>query len=333
MYLNGTILGLTRDEIDERFDEIVAFADIGDFLDQPVKFYSSGMALRLAFAVIANVDADILVIDEALAVGDAFFVQKCMRFVRGFMERGTVFFVSHDTGAIVNLCQRAIWLDKGIVKAIGNPKDVTEGYLASLFESQQGPSASRANASLSSATQTSRMDQRLSYLNDSPLRNDIELFQFDPEATFFGLRDASITEVQLHDRSGPALTWCVGGEDVVLRIRCIAHQQLFSPIVGFYMKDRLGQLLFGDNTYLTRIDSPLSINAGEHFEAVFEFRMPVLPIGDYSVCAAVAVGSQEAHVQHHWIHDAVFFRSHASSVHRGLLGIPMSRVDLRVLCQ
>ena len=97
VYMNGSVLGLTKEQIDARFDEIAAFADIGEFLFQPVKTYSSGMYVRLAFAVIAHVDAEILIIDEALAVGDAFFVQKCMRFLRDFMTRGTVLFASHDT--------------------------------------------------------------------------------------------------------------------------------------------------------------------------------------------------------------------------------------------
>ena len=127
VYLNGDIMGLTTAEIDARYARIVEFADIGDFLDQPLKTYSTGMVVRLAFAVIAHVDADVLVIDEALAVGDAFFVQKCMRFLREFMKRGTILFVSHDIGAIVNLCHRALWLHKGEVMLDGSPKDVGEG--------------------------------------------------------------------------------------------------------------------------------------------------------------------------------------------------------------
>src|SRR6185369_5031272 len=131
------ILGLTKEEIDARFVDIVVFADIGEFIDQPVKTYSSGMMVRLAFAVIAHVNADILVVDEALAVGDAFFTQKCMRFLRNFMKSGTVLFVSHDTGAVVNLCSKAVLLNRGQVVEIGTPKEVTELYLATLYESNQ----------------------------------------------------------------------------------------------------------------------------------------------------------------------------------------------------
>lgn len=113
VYMNASILGLSREEIDAKYDEILAFADIGAFVDQPVKTYSSGMVVRLAFAVIAHVDADILVVDEALSVGDAVFTQKCMRFIRLFQARGTLLFVSHDIGAVQNLCRSAIWLAHG----------------------------------------------------------------------------------------------------------------------------------------------------------------------------------------------------------------------------
>ena len=137
--LNASILGLSEAEIDAKYDEIVAFADIGEFVDQPVKQYSSGMYVRLAFAVIAHVNADILVIDEALETsGDAFFVQKCMRFLRNFMETGTVLFVSHDTGAILNLCQTAVWLRNGAIAAMGAPGDLIKHYLEKLYEAQQG---------------------------------------------------------------------------------------------------------------------------------------------------------------------------------------------------
>jgi ABC-type polysaccharide/polyol phosphate transport system ATPase subunit len=138
VHMNAALLGLRSDQIESRFDDIVAFADIGDHIEQPVKTYSSGMLVRLAFAVIAHVDADVLVIDEALAVGDAFFTQKCMRFLRSFMQTGTVLFVSHDTASIKNLCDRAIWLDQGRVVASGTPKDVCEQYLEAGRSNEQG---------------------------------------------------------------------------------------------------------------------------------------------------------------------------------------------------
>lgn len=154
VYMNAALLGLSKAQIEERLDAIFAFADIGGFVDQPVKTYSSGMYVRLAFAVIAHVDADVLVIDEALAVGDAFFTQKCMRFLRAFMERGTVLFVSHDTNAVVNLCTRVVWLDKGRVREIGPAKDVCDSYLEAFYESSiahRGETFARLSAAVSCA--------------------------------------------------------------------------------------------------------------------------------------------------------------------------------------
>jgi lipopolysaccharide transport system ATP-binding protein len=132
VYLNASLLGVSKEQLDQNFEAITAFADIGNFLDQPVKTYSSGMHVRLAFAVIAHVDADILVIDEALAVGDAYFQQKCIRWLREFRQRGTVLFCGHDTSAIINLCKSAIWLDAGAIKRIGPANEVCEDYLASI---------------------------------------------------------------------------------------------------------------------------------------------------------------------------------------------------------
>jgi lipopolysaccharide transport system ATP-binding protein len=332
VYLYASVLGLSRHEVDDRFDDIAAFADIGDFINQPIKTYSTGMVVRLAFAVIVHVDADILVIDEALAVGDAFFVQKCMRFLRGFMEKGTILFVSHDTGLVINLCQRAMWLQDGAIRALGPPKEVAEAYLADLYEAHQGPSAVRNGAARPPGRRTTAAeprDQRLAYLNHSKLRNDIELFRFDPASPGFGKGGATIVYVELRDSDGERLGWCVGGEDVALSVRCEAHVDISAPIVGFIVKDRLGQPLFSDNTCLTYMDSPLCIKAGERFEAVFRFRMPILPMGDYSICAAVAEGTQMEHLQHHWIHDAILFKSHSSSVCTGLVGIPMQDIQLR----
>ncbi|WP_338063194.1 ABC transporter ATP-binding protein [endosymbiont of Riftia pachyptila] len=128
IYMYASVLGLSTEEVDKRYEKIVAFADIGDFIEQAIKTYSSGMTMRLAFAVIAHVDADILVIDEALAVGDAIFTQKCMRFLRRFMEFGTVLFVSHDVNAINNMCQQSIWLSDGEIRMFADAEKVSKEY-------------------------------------------------------------------------------------------------------------------------------------------------------------------------------------------------------------
>lgn len=330
VYMNASVLGLTKDEIGARFQEIVNFADIGDFIEQPVKTYSSGMMVRLAFAVIAHVDSDILVIDEALAVGDAFFTQKCMRYLRNFMKTGTVLFVSHDTGSVRNLCSRVIWLEKGNVLQEGVAKAVCESYLEAFYEEQQGKSTTtRIKQPASRSRNSNTKDQRQKYINSTNLRNDLKLFDFDPDAPSFGKGAAQVASVRFLDNEGNPLSWIVGGEDVVLRVEVIAHHSLESPIIGFLVKDKLGQCLFGDNTFLTYVDTPVHCQGGKTLIAEFSFQMPRLAVGDYSITVAVANGTQSEHVQHHWIHDAIFFKSESTSVASGLVGIPMNNILLK----
>ena len=333
VYLNGTIWGLTREQIDDRFDAISSFADIGTFIDQPVKTYSSGMVVRLAFAVMTHVDADILLIDEALAVGDVVFSQKCVRFLRAFRDRGTIIFVSHDTGAVANLCDRVLWLHEGRSRMIAGAKDVGEAYLESYYERLQGPSVSetREGPKARKVTSNELVDQRLQFINHSSARNDIELFSFDPSGPSFGKGGAQITEVSLLDQHGRPFSWVVGGENVTLRVCAEVRRRLVGPIVGFFVKDRLGQSLFGDNTFLTCRNHSQEARTGDVIEASFTFTMPILPVGDYSICVAFAEGTQENHVQHHWIHDAKLFRSHSSSVCTGLVGVPMRSIEITVM--
>ena len=329
VYMNAAVLGLSNEEIDARFDDIVAFADIGDFIDQPVKTYSSGMMVRLAFGVIAHVDADILVVDEALAVGDAFFAQKCMRFLRNFMKTGTVLFVSHDTGSIKNLCSYALWLEKGQVIQEGTPKEVCALYLEAFYEAQQGKSSTtKIRAFKKSDDALPIKDQRLEFINTSNLRNDLQIFKFDTDAASFGKGGAQIHDVRLLDENEHPLAWIVGGEKVTLRVIVHAYHDLDSPIIGFFVKDRLGQTLFGDNTWLSYSEQPVHCQEGNELQADFVFFMPLLPSGEYSITTAIANGTQEIHEQHHWIHDAVLFKSESSSVASGLIGIPMLNIKL-----
>jgi lipopolysaccharide transport system ATP-binding protein len=337
VYLNASVLGLSQQEIDNRFDQIAAFADIGDFLDQPIKTYSSGMTMRLAFAVIAHVDADVLIVDEALAVGDVFFVQKCMRFIRQFQEEGTLLLVTHDTSGLQSLCQQALWLEKGVARGQGSVKKIAEDYLAATYAEDYGVtvSATQDNAVEQedpSAQSTPVVDQRASFINQSNLRNDIEIFEFNPNSSGFGTGGAIIEKVQLLDaKSELPLIYGVGGEEVILSASIRAKIDLDSPIVGFFLKNHLGQPLFGDNTYISYRDSPCSVESGNLFNASFRFQMPYLPAGDYMFAVACANGTPEKHMQHCWLHEAMVFKSHACRPVAGLIGLPMQRIKLNKL--
>tara|TARA_R100000935_G_scaffold8896_1_gene18512 strand:+ start:3417 stop:4745 length:1329 start_codon:yes stop_codon:yes gene_type:complete len=329
VFLAATILGLEHWQVAERFEAIAEFAGIGDFMEQPVKLYSSGMYARLAFAVAAHVDADILVVDEILAVGDAAFTQKCMRFIQGFREHGSLLFVSHDTGSINNLCDRAIWIDKGEMRGEGPAKDIAFSYIASLYGDGEGDGFQIGGERKAPVNQGRRVDDpRREMLESSQKRNDIEVFDFDPNGPWFGDRGATILDARLLDVEGRELNAVTGGEEVVLEVRAEAHVDLERPIVGFYIKDKLGQNLFGDNTFLTYATAPVAARDGELVVARFHFQLPFLPTGDYSVNVAIANGTQTDHVQHHWMDDARFFRVTASHVAKGIVGIPMLDIEL-----
>ncbi|NCB26920.1 MAG: hypothetical protein EOM62_15865 [Bacteroidia bacterium] len=202
-------------------------------------------------------------------------------------------------------------------------------YLAELYASQQGESSLEHDIAVEekqSAGPGAFYDMRINFINTTRYRNDIELFQFNPDASSFGKGGATITSAQLLDEKGRTLSWIVGGENVTLKVTCNANVDLFSPIVGFLVNDRLGQPLFGDNTYNFSKNSPLCLVSGDTFEASFTFFMPILPFGDYSVTLAIAEGTQLEHVQHHWMHEALLFKSHSSSVSTGLIGIPMGKI-------
>ncbi len=332
IHLNAALLGLTPRQIAERYESIVAFAELGEHIERPVRTYSSGMYMRLAFAVAAHVDADLLIVDEALSVGDAFFAQKCMRFLRKFQETGSILFVSHDTSAILGFCNRVVWLDQGRVRAIGPAKPVVEDYLADAARAAQGDTGdgvrSRPAASDESGSPASAIDGRLPWINASRHRNDLEIFTFRPDAASFGRGQAEIVGVRLEAEDGSPFAWCVGGEMVTLAIDVLGHAPIARPIVGFLVKDRLGQHLFGDNTYLSREGDAVPVRSGERLRARFRFRMPILAVGTYTVAVAVADGDESEHVQHHWIHDALAFTSHASSAATGLVGVPMHEISL-----
>jgi lipopolysaccharide transport system ATP-binding protein len=325
VYLNASVLGLTKEQIDQRFDEIATFADIGDFIEQPVKTYSSGMYVRLAFAIMTQVDADILVIDEALAVGDIAFTQKCMRFLRRFLENGTILFVSHDTGAIINLCQSAIWIHAGKLKDSGEPKKVAESYLQySLADAYQG------TAEIESITPVEPRKNPEDEESSLPPEPETVISIFDEIANSEGWKTGSgeIESVQLLDADHNPCITVQGGETVNLIIRARADRQIVSPILGWFVKDRLGQNLFGEHTY-TYLKQQLTMAPGDRVEARFNFQLPMLPNGEYSMTVSIAEGDPEIHTQHHWLHDAVRIRVASAKLRYGLVGIRFNKVSLK----
>ncbi len=311
--MNAAVLGLSQEQAEARMDDILAFADIGGFVDQPVKAYSSGMAMRLAFAVIAHVDADVLVVDEALAVGDAYFQQKCLRWLRGFQSRGTVLFCGHDMGAVLGLCERAVWLDKGRLRMQGSAKDVVEAYSSFVLAESMG---------VAEPTPPDALPGAPAHEPDAALTPVME------DGAAFGSGLARIAALGFADADGRALTVIEGGQEVVLTIAAQVLAPLDGVIMGFQMKDRLGQILFMQNTFAATRAAPVSAAPGQVLRARLRFTMPAFASGEYAVGAAIASGTQDAHVQHHFLHEAMLVTIHSVGHIGGAMAVPLGSATL-----
>ena len=323
IYLNAGVLGLSRAQIEQRYQSIIDFADIGEFIEQPIKTYSSGMIVRLAFAVIAHVDADILVVDEALAVGDAVFTQKCMRFIRAFQKRGTLLFVSHDMAAVQNLCRSSLWLNKGKVNQHGSSKAVAEAYLKFTLQDVYGDEAKLTkNTNEDSASNNKTLSSADAVLKPAvDYSGELSVNDNLVQANGWTSGAAEILSLTLEAVS-PDIEKGVyeGGEKVRMLIHAKAHQELNNPILGFLVRDKLGQDLFGENTLSFTALTPCPVFAGREFFGEFQFRLPMLPNGQYAVMASVADGDLYDNVQHHFLHDALIINVASSKVRWGLVG-------------
>lgn len=295
IHLNATILGLSPKQIEERFNSIVKFSELDNFIDLPVKTYSTGMLMRLAFAVIAHVDADILIIDEALSVGDVFFAQKCIRFLKDFMQKGTILFVSHDSTSVINLCNKALLLDEGNLVRIGNPKNVAEFYSAKLL----------ANNDLSENNLENSFEK-----HNKPKENNLNSQNSlgDFKNNDFGKRKCEIIKSSLKNKDNNAnITLFYGRENVELLVQVLINENITNPIIGFNIKDGFGQIIFGSNTLLTKKRDLISCRENEIIESRFQFLMPVLKGGKYTIDCAVASGTLNYHIFQHYIYDALAF--------------------------
>jgi lipopolysaccharide transport system ATP-binding protein len=343
VYLNASMLGISKENTDTRLEDILAFADIGSFVHQPVKTYSSGMAVRLAFAVIAHVDADILVVDEALAVGDSVFVQRCMRFIRRMKEERCLLFVSHDSGSVTSLCNKALWLLDGKPQSIGSCKEVTLDYFrycraASYGEEVQLESLNNRacdnddnseipNMELSSPDKGFKRD-----LCDHDYEVRAEWEDNLSNASGWRTGDADLVEIRCQ-KAGETATQSVlsGGEQVEIIIRAKANKQIIRPILGFLLRDRLGQDLFGENTLFAKSQDKIpSLSTGSLIEAKFAFWLPMLPAGEYTIMASIADGDLNDHIQHHWADDAMILNVTSSRVRYGLVGAFISNISTTV---
>lgn len=343
VYLSASLHGLDRRAVDKRFDLIASFAGIGDFIDQPVKVYSSGMFLRLAFAVIAHVDADVMVIDEAFAVGDVFFQQKCMRFLEDFKARGgTILFVSHDVTAVKALCQRAVLLSRDPIPTTyqtGSTEAMCRLYLRDLYSVRASEAGHVTQLQEPGEREEEHGDRSMeeagpvgeTFHGTQQEENLIHVSPFRADAESFGLGGASIEGAWFEGVSGIPLEYVRGDRPTRLCIRVRAHRKIVHPAVGFMLKDHLGQFLFAEGTDKPFRQEGLVYQEGDVVTVEFEFTMPTLIRGTYTLNVAIAEGLGDDHHQHHWIHDAISLTSTASRLVHGICGVSNLSIRMRIL--
>ncbi len=308
VYLNAAILGLTTAQIDARYAEIEAFAEIGDFINQPVKTYSSGMAVRLAFSVAIHVDPDILLVDEALAVGDIYFRQRCMRKVHELRQKGvTILFVSHAIGDVKAIGDRTMWLDNGTIRAIGETENVVSQYLAYMVEKDSrflelGPRAQEQPAAANIAPQ----------VIDSIPNIDHR----------YGDGRAEIVGIAVLNDLGNKLHLMEPGKPVVIRISARAKEAVMNPNIGFMMRNHLGVDFAGTNT-LREGHQLAELWPGDTVTVDFHLTLPELYPASFSFSPAIADGNLSHYKMCDWIDNALTLQmGHGEGEIYGYLHIP-----------
>jgi ABC-type polysaccharide/polyol phosphate transport system ATPase subunit len=279
--MHGAILGFDRRDMEARLDRIEAFAEIGEFVNQPVKTYSSGMFVRLAFAAAIHTDPDVLLVDEALAVGDAIFQHRCIRRIRELQDRGTtLLFVSHDIGLMKSLCTQALFLDTGRVQAIGEPAEIASLYHAHVarLEGRQGPRLAPAAAS-APAEPAAGAGGGGAFRPDAGFERRAGIFRH-------GTGAARIRTVEVLDEAERPLTGVAFDQAVVLRIHLEFLEEAPTWILGYFVRDRGGIDVLGTNTYEEQTVVPAR-KAGDTAVVDFRQRWPLIA-GSYSVTLGLA---------------------------------------------
>jgi ABC-type polysaccharide/polyol phosphate transport system ATPase subunit len=292
VYLNGSILGLTTRQIDERYREIENFAEIGEFIDQPVKTYSSGMVVRLAFAVAINVDPEILLVDEALAVGDIYFRQRCMRKVHELRSRGvTILFVSHAVSDVKAIGDRALWLDHGRVVDLGDPDRVVAKYLAAMVEKDSSYLIRRAGAK--------ERREGVGAVHAPEVMDTIPNIDHR-----YGDGRAEVLGLGVFDEQGRPLHLLEPCSRILLRISVRAREEVPLPIVGFMLRNQLGIDFSGTNTAREGYQlAPMS--PGDVYTVDFYIDLPELYPAAFAFSPAIADGTLMGYVMCDWIDNAL----------------------------
>jgi len=342
VYLNGSLLGLSKEEIDDRFDSIAAFADIGRFIDQPVKTYSSGMIVRLAFAVQAQIDPAILIVDEALAVGDAKFQAKCFERLKQLKDNGaSILLVTHSSEQVVMHCSRAILLDAGQVMHQGNPRETINRYLDLLFgrerkvittDKANGDSKAAASASPSVVEPVDAGNNAATYIVESASGSNlifdrdafVERSPYNAYEYRWGDGSASISDFYVESEGTPYPNAIATGASVTLDVGFTINTAMMRPIVGVTIKTKEGVTVYGSNSELLQcVGLETVCEAGSRWVARVRFDCHLGP-GDYFVSLGIATRHGEEIVPHDRRYDSIHLVVASESRFFGLTNLYMN---------
>lgn len=290
IYMNGAVLGFTREQMEEKIDEILEFADIGDFVYQPVKTYSSGMLVRLAFALAINVEPEILIIDEALAVGDAFFQAKCFHKLEEIKAGGTtILFVSHDIVSVKKLCSRAIWIEKGNLREIGPSGEVCEKYM-----SAQIIRTNEENEKILAQMKPGEHDDVQSCGEVNEIVHFPRFVTEHAEAMTTTGR-ADLLSFYIMDENGRQVSLLETRKTYKFGIVGRFNEDIEHALFGFELEDLKGVRIFGINNFMQHKSISMA-KKGMVYEVSFRFELPRFHKGEYLVTPAIAAGTQDNHV-------------------------------------
>lgn len=289
IFLNGRMMGYTRKEMEERVQPIVDFAEIGEFIDQPVKTYSSGMFARLAFAVAINVEPDILIVDEALSVGDLFFQNKCFRKFEELREKGiTILFVSHDIGSVRQMCSRVLWIEKGEQRIFDKSDTVCDMYMdMKRMEMNQN------------VTDLEHHDS--AYLAGNLRERHIAFPGIIPKSSLLESDKVKIESVFITDERQGIVQHIEVERQYSFHVVVNLREDMDELIVGVVAENNKGIPLYDFNNYINS-GKVIKARKGQYIEVIFQFTLPRIMKGEYLISAAVAQGTQDEHIMLTWLH-------------------------------
>src|SRR3972149_11396894 len=299
IYINAAILGMKKKDVDRKLNDIIGFSELERFIDMPVKNYSSGMYMRLGFSVAINVNPDILLVDEVLAVGDQAFQAKCYKVIYDFMKSGkTIIIVSHDLETISDLCSKVIFLKDGKIIDIGKPLDIVSKYRAYIEELEKKRIIEQQRAERKKIFKTVIEGNRK--VIDGEEISRLSNLSIDGETiNRFGSGDAEIINIGLLDKSKKAIDYCSYGDEVRLVYKVLFKQDVEGPIFGIRITDYRGNIIYGTNSRLNSIRTGV-FKKGDEVTVTFSFKVTLIG-GEYSVSPAVGYNDNKTYCD--WINN------------------------------